>query len=190
MSLANKISIFRILLVPVFVTCMVYYQPGEMAWTLKAAFWIFILGMLTDVVDGYVARITRQATQLGAILDPAADKLFLGAAFLCLSFIPALPSEIRVPIWMSIFVVSRDLLIVAGWALIKASSGQQQILPSRWGKASTLTLTVAIGLRLAGWSGASLVLGVGIGLAFVSGIGYLVQANRALNFKNGSDHAD
>lgn len=183
MSLANKISILRILLVPVFVTCMVYYRPGTLEWTLPAAFWIFILGMLTDAIDGYVARITRQATQLGAILDPVADKLFLGAAFLCLSFIPALPDSIRVSLWVSIFLVSRDLLIVAGWVLIAGSTGQRQVLPSRWGKASTLLQTAAVGLLLAGWPMARYILWVAVGLAFISGVGYLRQANRALNFK-------
>ena len=185
MSLANKLSLFRILLVPVFVLCLVYYRPGELEWLRYLAVALFLIGVVTDAVDGYVARAERQATRLGAILDPAADKLFLVTAFLSLGLISTLPQEYRLPPWVPIVVISRDLLIVFGWFLIVLITGDLQAQPSRLGKATTFFQMLTIVSVLLGFSFSRFVLGSAMVLTVLSGIGYLRRGNRLLNFSSG-----
>lgn len=182
MSLANKLSLFRILLVPAFVICLVYYRPGELEVLRYVAVGLFLLGVITDAVDGYVARAERQATRLGAILDPAADKLFLVTAYLSLSLIPSLPEAYRLPPWVPILVITRDLLIVCGWLIIVLISGDLTAQPSRLGKATTLFQMLTIVCVLLGLGFARFVLWAAMALTVLSGIGYLRRGNRMLNF--------
>ena len=181
MSLANKLSLFRILLVPAFVTCLLYYRPGELEFLRYAAASLFLVGVVTDAVDGYVARAERQASRLGAILDPAADKLFLVTAFLSLSLISSLPGEYRLPPWVPILVISRDLLIVCGWLLIVLVTGDLRAQPSRLGKATTFFQMFTVVSVLLAWPFARAVLWVAMALTVLSGIGYVRRGNRLLN---------
>jgi len=185
-SLANKLSLFRILLVPAFVVCLLYYRAGESDWLRWLAAGFFVVGVLTDAVDGYVARAERQATRLGSILDPAADKLFLVTAFLCLSLISTLPDSMRFQPWVPILVFSRDLLIVLGWLLIVLVTGDLRAQPSRLGKATTFFQMLTIVAALFGWSFVHpALLWTAMGLTVLSGIGYMRYANRVLNFAGG-----
>jgi len=181
-SLANKLSLFRILLVPAFVLCLLYYRPGELERLRYLAVALFLIGVVTDAVDGYVARAERQASRLGAILDPAADKLFLVTAFLSLSLISTLPQQYRLPAWVPIVVISRDLLIVSGWLLIVLITGDLQAVPSRLGKATTFLQMLTIVSVLLGFSFSRFVLGTAMVLTILSGIGYMRYGNRVLNF--------
>ena len=185
MSLANKLSLFRILLVPGFVVCLIYYRSGETEMLRYLAAALFIIGVLTDAVDGYVARVERQASRLGSILDPAADKLFLVTAFLCLSLISTLPERYRLPAWVPILVFSRDLLIVCGWLLIVLVTGDLQAQPSRLGKATTFLQMMTIVSVLLGWALARPILWVAMTLTVLSGIGYVRRGNRLLNSTGG-----
>ncbi|MBI3615320.1 MAG: CDP-alcohol phosphatidyltransferase family protein [Candidatus Omnitrophica bacterium] len=183
MSLANKLSLFRILLVPAFVVSLLYYRPGELEFLRYLAVAIFSLGVVTDAVDGYVARAEHQATRLGAILDPAADKLLLVTAFLSLSLINTLPPVYRLPAWVPILVLSRDLIIVLGWLLIVLVTGDLQAMPSRLGKATTLFQMLAIiGVLILGFPTAKFILWIAMALTVLSGIGYMRRGNRLLNF--------
>lgn len=182
MSLANKLSLFRILLVPVFVLCLVYYRPGEREILRYLAVGLFALGVVTDAVDGYVARAERQATRLGAILDPAADKLLLVTAFLSLSLITSLPESLRLPAWVPILVLSRDVIIVAGWLLIVLVTGDLQAQPSRLGKLTTFLQMIAVVSILLGLGCAKTILFVAMFFTVLSGIGYVRRGNRLLNF--------
>ena len=181
MSLANKLSLFRILLVPAFVICLVYYRPEEQEWLRYLAAGLFLVGVLTDAVDGYVARAERQASRLGAILDPAADKLFLVTAFLSLSLIPTLPDSFRLPPWVPILVISRDLLIVCGWLIIVLVTGDLRAQPSRLGKATTFFQMLTILSVLMGWMIARPVLWIAMVMTVLSGVGYLRRGNQLLN---------
>ena len=186
MSLANKLSLFRILLVPAFVLCLVYYRPGELEKLRYLALALFLIGVVTDAVDGYVARAERQATRLGAILDPAADKLFLVTAFLSLSLISTLPQEYRLPPWVPILVISRDLLIVFGWLLIVLITGDLQAQPSRLGKATTFfQMLTIVSVLLGGLVFARFILWAAMVLTVLSGIGYVRRGNHMLNFAGG-----
>ena len=146
MTTANQISIFRILLVPVFVGFAMYYgesvargAPDERL--RHAATFIFALAALSDALDGYIARHYNQQTRLGAILDPLADKLLMLAAILTLSF-TAWPQ--RFPLWFPVIVISKDLLSVAGAFLIDHIAGSCRIKAHWTGKVSTVCQIVAL----------------------------------------------
>jgi CDP-diacylglycerol--glycerol-3-phosphate 3-phosphatidyltransferase len=185
MSLANKVSLFRILLVPGFVVCLLYYRPEELEWLRYLAAGLFSLGVVTDAVDGYLARVEKQASRLGAILDPVADKLLLVTAFLCLALITTLPSPYRLPAWVPILVLSRDLLIVFGWLLVVLVTGDIRAVPSLLGKATTFAQMLTILSILLGWSFARPILWMAMVLTVLSGVGYLRRGNHLLNFVAG-----
>lgn len=123
-SIANQITILRILLAPVYIITLLY---GFTAATLAI---FFALGA-SDAVDGFVARRTGQITFLGTILDPLADKLILIASFLSLSFLGLIPA------WLTVVVVSRDVLILTGSLVLKVFSGSVAVTPSLLGKWTT-----------------------------------------------------
>jgi cardiolipin synthase (CMP-forming) len=133
MTLANKITLLRILLVPLFIIGLLM---GGDYWPLA----LFVFLALTDVLDGAVARLRNQRTVLGTFLDPVADKLLLGAAFLVLSV------QGRVPVWAFVLVFSRDVLILLGWNIIYILTKTSTVQPRWLGKATTLfqMLTVIV----------------------------------------------
>src|ERR671935_1229584 len=105
MGLANWLTVLRILLIPVFVSLLVYRKPG-------LALVVFVAAALTDLLDGYVARRQGLASRLGAFLDPLADKLLLIASFVTLTWLKALP------FWITAVVFSRDVMLIVGAVLI------------------------------------------------------------------------
>ena len=182
MSLANKLSIFRILLVPGFILCLLYYRPEDREFLRYLAVTLFIVGVVTDAVDGYIARVGKQATRLGAILDPAADKLLLVTAFLSLNLISGLPAEFRIPPWAVILVLSRDLILVLGWLLVALVTGDLETRPSRLGKLTTLFQMLTIVSILLKFPHSREILFVAMILTILSGVSYLRRGNRLLNF--------
>jgi cardiolipin synthase len=126
MGLANWLTTFRIVLIPVFVSLLVYRQA-------RAALIVFCLASVTDLLDGYIARSRGTQTRLGAFLDPLADKLLLTTSFITLTYLyPRL-----LPFWITVMVLSRDLLLVLGTALIHVAGGRVHPTPTMLGKAST-----------------------------------------------------
>ena len=125
MGLANWLTTLRILLIPVFVTLLVYRQAG---W----AFIVFCTASLTDMLDGYIARTRGTQTRLGAFLDPVADKLLITSAFVTLTYLKV------IPFWIAAVVVSRDLILSVGVVVIHVAGGTVHPTPSWLGKASTL----------------------------------------------------
>ena len=125
MGLANWLTTLRILLIPVFVTLLVYRQAG---WAVL----IFCAASLTDLLDGYIARTRGRQTRLGAFLDPVADKLLLTSAFITLTYLKV------IPFWISAVVVSRDLMLSVGVLVIHVAGGTVHPTPSWLGKFSTL----------------------------------------------------
>ncbi|MET0852345.1 MAG: CDP-diacylglycerol--glycerol-3-phosphate 3-phosphatidyltransferase [Candidatus Rokuibacteriota bacterium] len=124
MGLPNWLTILRILLIPFFVTLLVYRK-------VEAALVVFCLASLTDMLDGYIARSHGRQTRLGAFLDPVADKLLLTSAFVTLTYLK------MVPFWITAVVVSRDLILSVGVLVIHVSGGTIHPAPSWVGKAST-----------------------------------------------------
>ncbi len=147
MNLANNLTVFRILLVPIFAGSLFYYSP-ERGLLYGIGLGIFLLACLTDAVDGYVARKMGQKTILGSYIDPIADKLLLLTGFLSLSFMGHLPPSMKIPAWVTISVVARDILIFIGSVMIFVIQGSLKAEPNFVGKITTVfqmsTLWVAL----------------------------------------------
>lgn len=133
MTTANKITIARILLVPFFIVETLYYtRTGDEIHRL-AALMIFGLATISDALDGYIARRYNQRSELGVILDPLADKLLLTSAIILLS-LDSYPHFERMPLWFSAAILSRDVLVVIGIALIHYAFGKVKLRPRLAGK--------------------------------------------------------
>lgn len=129
LSPANQLTLVRVLLVPVFVILIVY---GYFGWALV----VFAVAGLTDLFDGLLARTLSTRTSLGAWLDPVADKLLLVSTFVVLT-VPGLGLVNRLPLWLTILIISRDLLIVTTVAVINLAVGRREFRPSIYGKIAT-----------------------------------------------------
>jgi cardiolipin synthase (CMP-forming) len=134
LTVANQLTILRIMLVPAFVLLVVY---GYLGWSLVA----FLVAGVTDALDGLIARRAGQRTSLGAWLDPMADKLLLVTTFIVLT-LPGIPLTNHLPLWLTIIVISRDIVIVAVVAIISFAIGPRTFQPSVWGKLATATYIV------------------------------------------------
>ncbi|MBA7705179.1 CDP-diacylglycerol--glycerol-3-phosphate 3-phosphatidyltransferase [subsurface metagenome] len=130
LNLPNILSLLRILLIPVFLVLMIQGKVME-------ASAVFFFAGFTDVLDGFAARLLHQRTKIGALLDPAGDKLLMTSAFIVLT-IPSLNSPHIIPLWLTIAVISRDLFIVSSAFALYKLRGQKTFLPSIWGKSSTV----------------------------------------------------
>jgi cardiolipin synthase (CMP-forming) len=124
MTLANKITISRMLLIPIIVIGLL---EGHTTWV----YILLAISMLTDLFDGLVARRRGERTQLGAFLDPMADKLLLTAMYLTLTYLG------RIDMWVFVVVFSRDLMIVLGFAVIYILTGSTAVTPRPLGKTAT-----------------------------------------------------
>lgn len=147
MNWATRISVFRILLAPMFVTALVYTSP-EKAYLHLIAIALFSLACLTDALDGYLARKHDQVTDFGTYIDPMADKALLLSGFLSLSFMTHLPDAMRIPAWVTISVVTRDIVIVIGSTIIFFTTGRLKAKPLFIGKLTTVFQMAALFLAL------------------------------------------
>ena len=144
MNLANKLTIFRIILVPVMMAVPIIDNligiPGNFL-GISIAFWImniiFIIASITDKLDGYIARSRNEVTTFGKFLDPIADKILVLTAFIILVEYNKIPS------WIPIIVLAREF-IVSGYRLIAVEKGGKVIAASIWGKLKTVSQMVAI----------------------------------------------
>jgi cardiolipin synthase (CMP-forming) len=148
---------------------------------LKEAVAVFVFGAITDAFDGLIARFYKQRTALGAILDPLADKMLLGSAFVALSFADSVP--VHIPRWLTVVVLSRDAIIVVSSLAIAFVMNRRGFQPSPLGKVSTaaqmmcVALTVVANLTPIPASLLSTVFMVTGALAVVSGLHYLYRAS-------------
>jgi cardiolipin synthase len=145
LTLANQLTFLRLVAVPFFILAILEARFG-------VALAIFLGAGITDLFDGWVARVFKQRTALGAFLDPAADKLLVTAAFVLLTNYPnlfqSIPMTNRIPIGLTILLISRDVLIVAIAIMLSLAYGQTQFQPSIWGKITTGAELVTAGLVL------------------------------------------
>jgi cardiolipin synthase (CMP-forming) len=124
MNIPNSLTIFRILLIPVYIGLLVYERFNE-------AMIVLLVAGITDALDGTIARAANQRTPLGAFLDPLADKLLLTSGFVTLSSIHLIPS------WVTIVVVSRDAMLLLGTAVAHFTESPIDIAPTFLGKGTT-----------------------------------------------------
>jgi cardiolipin synthase len=124
MNIPNLLTIGRILLVPLLV---IFLLDGKHL----AAFWVFVLAGATDALDGFLARVLKQKTNFGAFLDPIADKLLLITSYITLSVLDILPK------WLTVLVVSRDVLIWGGIGILMLYNRDFKYKPSLVSKVTT-----------------------------------------------------
>lgn len=140
MNLANKLTIFRIILVPLMVIVPFLNLKGDFL-NIPITYWIidaiFVIASITDKLDGYIARSRNQITTFGKFLDPIADKILVLAAMLMLVEMN------RLPAWIPVIVLSREF-IVSGYRLVAVEKGGNVIAANLWGKLKTVTQMIAI----------------------------------------------
>jgi len=147
MTAANKVTIGRIIMVPVFVVQLLYYfrnPEAHIYW--YAAMAIFLVAAVSDGVDGYLARYCGQATQLGSYLDPVADKLLMFSGLILLSIeFESNPFSQRIPLWLTATVIGRDVIIVTGSCLLYVVMGNVEVKPLFMSKTSAVFQMLVIG---------------------------------------------
>ena len=146
MNLANKLTIFRIILVPIMVIIPFFNIGGEFLnipislWIIQA---IFCIASLTDKLDGYIARSRNQITTFGKFLDPIADKILVLAAMLMLVEMGSIPA------WIPIIILMREFA-VSGYRLIAVEKGGKVVAASVWGKLKTVTQIIVAFINING----------------------------------------
>lgn len=124
MTIANMITVLRVILVPIFV---IYMINGR----ILASLVIFGIASVSDAVDGFLARIFHQKSNLGAHLDPLADKILLTSAYITLAIFKMVPS------WLAVLIISRDVIILLGVLVLYLTNYPVKIHPSVLSKATT-----------------------------------------------------
>ena len=198
MTTANKITVVRILMIPVFVTMAIYYgqsiqRGAPLEWQRFTAIAIFLVAAISDGLDGYIARRYKQRSTLGAILDPIADKGLLLSAIITLSirnWSDIDPEYGRFPAWFPVLVITRDAVILVGAGVLHLLNGKVQVKPSWTGKVATVLQMAAIAwvmLQLHFLSLLYVVIAAGV-FTFISGIIYVMDGVRQLQAE-GHAHA-
>ena len=205
MTTANKITIARIMLIPVFVSMALYYgrsvQHGSpLEWQRWMAIAVFVLAAASDGIDGYIARRYNQKSRLGEVLDPLADKGLLLSGIITLSFSSW---GYEFPVWFPVLIVARDVVILSGTVTLHFLNGSVRVRPSWTGKTATALQMVAIALCMLQWNWFQKTLAIGrwtldfgsldlaVWLAgfftLVSGFGYVVRGIAQLHDKGHGD---
>ena len=167
MNLPNKLTIFRIILVPLFMAVMLSGIKNSM----YIAAVIFAVASLTDFLDGYIARKYDLVSNFGKFMDPLADKLLVSAALITLVQIQVISS------WAVVIIIAREFSI----SILRAIAGSSGIViaASQWGKAKTVSQIIAIMMLLLSLPGAQIMLWVAVALTIYSGYDY-VKLNKEM----------
>lgn len=170
MNIANKISTFRILSVPFFIACLLFYAP-ERSYLKNIALAIFILGVISDGLDGFIARKAKIQSKAGQILDPLGDKLLLMSAFIFLS--PISKMTLGFPLWVSFIVISRDLILILGAVVIYMVKQTIDVYPTKWGKLTTTFQMLSVVCVLLQWEQAAFIWWPAVIFTIISGFDYV-----------------
>jgi cardiolipin synthase len=178
-TVPNLLTLLRMGLVPLFIIALV---NGDA----KKALVIFLVAGVTDALDGFIARFWRQQSPLGAYLDPIADKLLLTSAYVVLS-IPSVTHGTPIPLWVTILVIARDVLIVIIALVLYLAAGVRKFPPSVLSKINTVLQVVTVVLVLLSgslpeqrWLELVSLTSVYLvaGLTVATGLDYIVKASR------------
>jgi cardiolipin synthase len=178
LTIPNLLSLLRMGLVPVFIIAVL---DGEM----RKALLVFAVAGITDALDGFIARFWHQQSLLGAYLDPIADKLLLTSAYISLS-IPTLNHGLLIPVWITVLVIARDVLLVIVALLMYLAAGVRSFPPTILGKITTVFQVLAVVLvMLAGLFPDAETVALGVlylmtGLTVASGLNYVFRSNRLI----------
>lgn len=177
MNFANKISTFRILSVPFFIATLIYYSP-EREYLRFVALGIFVLGVISDALDGYIARKAKMVSKAGLVLDPLGDKLLLMSAFIFLSQLSRFP--LKFPFWVTFIVVSRDTIILLGTLIIYMVKQNIDIFPTKWGKITTIFQMLSVIFVLLQVQLAPVIWWIAVALTVISGVDYIRRGFKVL----------
>lgn len=187
LTAANQLTLLRLALVPVFALCLLYGWPG---WALI----VFCVAAITDLFDGLIARQTGQMTTIGAWLDPMADKILVATMFVILT-VPGLGLAQRLPLWLTVLVLSRDVAIVLTVTVVNLAVARRTFRPSFLGKVATATyLLTGVVALYANYLGRPLALVTWFSYAalvitIASGVQYVVQMMRGTSVDRPADGA-
>ncbi len=179
LTIANQLTLLRMLLIPAFIVLIVEGERG-------GALAVFAVAGITDALDGIIARWSGQRTTLGAWLDPMADKLMLVSSFVVLT-IPGLGLANRLPIWLTALVISRDVGIVITVAIVNLAVGRRTFHPTIFGKAATaiyiVTVSTAMLFNYLGYHSplVTLCIYASLAITLVSGFHYIWHVSRLLS---------
>lgn len=168
LNVPNTLTICRIVIIPVFLTTIVYKRYDY-------AFYLFIIAAITDMFDGLIARLKNQKTSLGMFLDPLADKFLVVTSIIILSVYGWIPK------WLAITVISRDIIVVIGWFLLYLVKGITKVEPSLPGKATIWVQSFFIAYVLMNMTFFSLpalypvIQWITAGITIISGIHYIYR---------------
>jgi cardiolipin synthase len=178
LTAANQLTLLRMLLIPAFVILVLY---GHLGWALT----VFVTAGVTDGLDGIIARRTQRTT-LGAWLDPMADKLLLVTTFVVLA-LPGLDLANRLPVWLTVCIISRDIVIILTVMIVNLAIGPRTFTPSIFGKIATATYIVtavaAMLFNYLGYHSVIVDIGIWISLAItiISSLHYIWHARRIID---------
>jgi len=174
MNLPNTITFVRVVLIPVFIGLMSYGYY-------RIALFVYVAACLTDALDGLIARLTNTKTELGAFLDPMADKLLIVTSFVTLALLG------NIPAWLVIIVISRDVILLLGGSVIHFTGRRLIIQPSVLGKITTfcqlLVVTATLVLIAYGVKATTLFQGaywLTAGVTIASGVQYIHRGMRLM----------
>lgn len=168
LNIPNTLTIARIVIIPIFITSIIYKRYDY-------ALYLFIFAALTDVFDGLFARLTNQKTALGTFLDPLADKFLLVTTYIIMSVYGLIPK------WLTITVISRDIIIIIGWLLLYLVSDVSRVEPSLLGKITIWVQSFLIAYVLVNINlhilpdNPPLLLWITAGITIVSGFHYIYR---------------
>jgi cardiolipin synthase len=178
MNVPNLLTLLRILLIPFFIITLSYKYQG-------IALIIFICSGITDALDGFIARTFHQKTLIGSYLDPIADKLLLGTSFVALTTL-SVPNQI--PFWLTIVIISRDVIILLGIVILFMLGKKLVIAPSLVGKSTTFFQIFIIAVvLLSNYTEQpipqiiALLSWITLTFTVISGLGYIHQGIKLLN---------
>jgi|HubBroStandDraft_3_1064219.scaffolds.fasta_scaffold01620_4 cardiolipin synthase len=177
-TIPNLLSLLRIALVVPFLVALLHGEP-------RTALAIIVAAGISDALDGFIARFFHQQSRLGAYLDPVADKLLLTSGYVALA-LPGLHSGMRVPLWVTVLVLARDVLILAAALALYLVLGERRFPPSGISKLTTVFQVAGVILVLLSglWPGldlaSRLVLYAAAALTVVSGLDYVVRTTLRL----------
>ncbi|OGX13548.1 MAG: hypothetical protein A2351_01590 [Omnitrophica bacterium RIFOXYB12_FULL_50_7] len=177
MSIPNYLTLFRILLTPIFFITLVSYTPEKEGLRLVALA-IFVIAALTDALDGLLARFLKQRTALGQMLDPLADKILLVSAYIGILFVSAL--HFRPPLWITITIIFRDLILLIGFFTLHFAAVKIEVLPNIWGKLTTVCQMLLLCFILLEWPVTIPLAFLTVAFTIVSGIIYITRGLKFL----------
>lgn len=185
MSLADKLTSVRIILIPVFVSLLIYSRSHS--YLRRFAIAVFAVAVLSDFLDGWVARMRKEKSDIGQIIDPLADKMLLLTAFISLYVLRnSLPLEFQMPLGIVLVVVSRDLIILLGVVLLHFLKVELTIAPSIWGKLTTFSQMFTVLCLLLNLSFFPWIWKAALIFTLISGVDYFLRGVKAINGSNSS----